>query len=128
LASGVVLDASAILAVLFNEPGSDAVAPLIDRAAVSAVNLAEAHAQLLHRGVKAEDAWRGLRELGCEVCPFDEPMARLAGELAHPLRDPPLSFGGRACLALALSRRAVVYTTEASWERLGVGVEVKVIR
>src|ERR1700678_1187093 len=71
LGSAAVLDSSAILAVLFDEPGSDAVVPLLGGALVSAVNLAEVHGSLLRRRAKADFAWNRVVELGCEVCPFD---------------------------------------------------------
>jgi PIN domain nuclease of toxin-antitoxin system len=124
----VVLDATAILAVLFNEPGSEQVLPVLQNAAVSAVNLAELYAQLLRRGVKPDLAWKSLQDLGLEVCPFDAEQARVAGELAEPSRDSHLSFGDRACLALGVQRKAAVYTTNAAWKRLELGVEMEVIR
>jgi ribonuclease VapC len=125
LVSGAVLDSSAVLAVLFDEPGSEAVVPLLQGAVVSAVNLAEVHESLLRRGVKADFAWTRIAELGCEVCPFDEEQARVAGELPARTR---LSFGDRACLALAVHRKTTVYTTDSSWKNLGLGIEVEVIR
>lgn len=123
----VVLDATAILAVLFNEPGSEKILPLLQNAAVSAVNLAEVYAQLLRRGVKADLAWKNLQHLGLEVCPFDEVHARLASELAEQAQNSNLAFGDRACLALAIQRRATVHTTSAGWKKLDVRVEVEVI-
>lgn len=125
MVSGAVLDSSAVLAVLFDEPGSETVVRLLQGAMVSAVNLAELHGSLLRRGVKGDFAWTRIAELGCEVCPFDEEQARVAGELAMRTG---LSFGDRACLALALQRKATVYTTDAAWKDLGIGIEVEVIR
>jgi ribonuclease VapC len=129
LARVAVLDATAILAALFNEAGSDVVLPVLQHALVSTINLAEAHALLLRRGVKADLSWRSLQDLGCEVCPFDGEQARLAGELAAQSRtSTPLSFGDRACLALAMARKATVYTTDAAWKNLNLNVEVEVIQ
>jgi PIN domain nuclease of toxin-antitoxin system len=39
-----------------------------------------------------------------------------------------LSLGDRACLALAIRRKATVYTTDAAWKNLNLGIEVEVIR
>jgi PIN domain nuclease of toxin-antitoxin system len=125
LGSAAVLDSSAILAVLFSEPGSDVVVPLLDGAMVSAVSLAEVHGSLLRHGAKADFAWNRIGELGCEVCPFDEEQARVAGEL---LIRAELSAGDRACLALAIDRKATVYTTDRRWKNLELGIEVEVIR
>jgi ribonuclease VapC len=128
LASKVVLDASAILAVLFSETGCDALVPLLDGALASAVNLAEVHAVLVRRGVDADVAWRQLEALGCEFSPMDAEQARVAGELAGRRGAGELSLGDRACLALAIQRKATVYTTIAAWKKLALGIEVEVIR
>jgi ribonuclease VapC len=128
LASPAVLDATAIVAVLFNEPGSEAVLARLDGALVSAVNLAEAQAALLARGANADFAWRRLVGLGCEIVPFDEEQARLAGQLPRGTRVSGLSLGDRACLALAIERKATVYTTDAAWKNLGLRIDFEVIR
>ncbi len=128
MASAVVLDASAILAVVFNEPGSDRVLPLLDGGLLGTVNLAEAHTRLLVRGAGADFAWRRVMALGCEICFFDDQLARIAGELVTQTRPYGLSLGDRACLALAMQRKATVYTTDREWTRLGLDLKIEVIR
>ena len=128
MGSPAVLDSTAILAVIFNEPGGDAVLPVLEGGLLSAVNLAEVHTRLLHRGAAADFAWRRLMEFGCEICPFDGQQARIVAELAAQVRPNHLSFGGRACLALALARKATVYTTDAAWRNLDLGIEIEVVR
>lgn len=128
MASPAVLDSSAILAVVFSEPGSDAVLPHLEGGLLSTVNLAEVHTLLLLRGVSADFAWRRVLDLGCEVCFFDDRQARLAAELIEQTRPFGLSLGGRACLALALERKATVYTTDAAWKELDLRIDVQVIR
>jgi PIN domain nuclease of toxin-antitoxin system len=39
-----------------------------------------------------------------------------------------LSLGDRACLALAMERKATVYTTDKVWKNLDLGIEIVVIR
>lgn len=128
MAKPPVLDASAILAVIFNEPGGDAVLPLLDGGLLSAVNLAEVHARLLHRGADADFAWQRIAALGCEICSFDGPMARVVAELAPQTRPWGLSLGDRACLALAIQRQATALTTDRAWKNLNLGIEIEVIR
>jgi PIN domain nuclease of toxin-antitoxin system len=128
LASAAVLDASAILAVVFSEPGSDAVLPLLQGGLLSTVNLAEVHTRLLLRGASADFAWRRVLDLGFEVCFFDDRQARLAAELIGQTRPYGLSLGDRACLALAIERKAAAYTTDAAWKKLNLGISVEVIR
>lgn len=114
--------------MIFNEPGSDRVAPSLQGALLSTVNLAEVHTRLLLRGVPADFAWSRILSMGCEVSPFDEEQARIAAELVAKTRPLGLSLGDRACLALAMQRHATVYTTDRAWEGLDVGINVEVIR
>jgi ribonuclease VapC len=127
LASPSVLDASAVLAVLFSEPGGEQVVPMLQGALLSSVNLAEIHTILLIRGVGANFAWQRVLDLGCDVSPFDEQQARTVGELIAQTRPYGLSLGDRACLALAIERKATVYTTDAAWKKLGLALRVEVI-
>jgi ribonuclease VapC len=128
LDSPAVLDSSAILAVVFNEPGDEVVIPLLKGGLLSTVNSAEVHTRLVLRGLNADFAWRRVMALGCEIRFFDDVQARLAGELAPKTRPLGLSLGDRACLALAIQRKAVVYTTDAAWKNLNLGIEINVIR
>lgn len=123
-----VLDSSAVLAVIFNEPGSDVVAPVLQGALVGAVNLAEIHTRLLLDGAPTAFAWSRVLSMGFEICQFDEEQARIAGELITQTRPFGLSLGGRACLALALQRQATIYTTDRAWRSLNLGIEIEVIR
>jgi len=66
--------------------------------------------------------------MGFEVCFFDEEQARVAAELIGKTRPIGLSLGDRACLALAIERKAAVYTTDKAWKQLDLGIEVAVIR
>lgn len=123
-----VLDSSALLALIFSEPGSEKVAPLVQDATVSAVNLAETHTRLLLKGVPAEFAWSRLLGMGFEIRSFDEDLARIAAELVTETRRFGLSLGDRACLALAIQRQATVYTTDKAWKKLDLGIQVELIR
>ena len=124
----VVLDSSAILAVIFNEPGGEALVHLLQRGLLSAINLAEVHTRLILDGAPSDFAWNSILRLGCEVCPFDDEQARLAAELITKTRPYGLSMGGRACLALAIQRNATVYTTDRTWQNLELDIGVEIIR
>lgn len=127
--SRIVLDASALLAVLNQEPGSESLTPeRLIQATLSTVNLAEVHSKLVRRGVPAEEAWEDATGLIAEIVPFTEEQARIAGGLVaqtHPLG---LSLGDRACLALALAVKAPVYTADRAWKNLKLGVRIHVLR
>jgi ribonuclease VapC len=125
----VVLDASAILAVIGGEPGAEKLTPdLLARAVGSAVNLSEVQAKLVSRGWSSEQAWEDATSPVREVLAFDEAQARVAGDLVTQTRHLGLSLGDRACLALGMALRVPVYTAENAWKTLKVGVRVHVIR
>jgi PIN domain nuclease of toxin-antitoxin system len=124
-----VLDASAILAVLFQEPGAEKMTDeIMDSAVVSAVNLAEVQSKLVKMGHPPEDAWSDANLLKTAPEPFTADQAKIAGSLIAQTQKYGLSLGDRACLALAIALKAPVYTTEQLWRNLKVGVPIHVIR
>lgn len=126
--SGAVLDASAILALLHDEAGADAVGKLLDRAAVSAVNVAEVGARLVDSGMPPPLAGEAIRALGLEVVPFDAELAQASTTLRQGTRALGLSLGDRACLALAQKRGVPAVTADRAWQKLGAPVQVTLIR
>jgi PIN domain nuclease of toxin-antitoxin system len=125
----VVLDASAILAVIGGDPGAEKLTPdLLARAVGSAVNLSEVQAKLVSRGWPFEQAWEDATSPVRQVLAFDEAQARVAGDLATQTRHLGLSLGDRACLALGIALKVPVYTAEKAWKKLNVGLTVHVIR
>ena len=125
-----VLDASAILAALFREPGGDVVEAHYERGIVSSVNLSEVAAKLSDRGMPGDEARELLSGLGLAVRPFDEELAYLAGALRDATRSSGLSLGDRACLALGLAEAVPVVTVDTKWAEVSeaVGVEVVLAR
>jgi PIN domain nuclease of toxin-antitoxin system len=125
----IVLDASALLAILNQEPGAESLTPeLLSGAATSTVNLAEVHSKLVSRGLRPGDAWEAALSPIREVVPFSADHARLAGDLVAKTRALGLSLGDRACLALGLALKVAVYTADRSWNKVRVGVRIHVIR
>jgi len=125
----VVLDASAVLAILNQESGGETLTPeLLSSAAISAVNLAEVHGKLVGRGLSPDDAWEAALSPIREVVPLTAEHARLVGDLVAQTRPLGLSLGDRACLALGLALKAPVYTADKSWKKLKVGARIHVIR
>jgi ribonuclease VapC len=130
LSEAVVLDASAVLALMDGEPGDDAVAAVLPGARLSAVNLAEVVSKLAERGMPAEQAHADALSLGIDVVAFDGDLAHDAGALRPLTRAAGFSLGDRSCLALARSHRAAVLTTDVRWEGMAnaIGVKVQNIR
>lgn len=126
--SDVILDASALLAALNEETGSDAVELALPGAVIGAVNLSEVLAKLAEVGLSEADAWSAVSGLALRVVEFDEDLARIAGSLRPVTRALGLSFGDRACLALGRKLGLPVLTADRSWTRLDIGVNVQAIR
>jgi ribonuclease VapC len=124
----VVLDASAILALLAEEPGADEVEAFLDGGAMSAVNLAEVLQKSIQHGVDTEGLEYDLQGLGVEVFPFDIAQARATAELWERSPRGGLSLGDRACLALAGGLGAVAVTTDRRWSSLDLDVQIRVVR
>ncbi len=125
----VVLDASALLALLNGEPGAGKLTPqLLSTAASSTVNLAEVQAKLVGRGLSPDAAWKAALSPVREAVDFTPEHARLAGSLVLQTRSLGLSLGDRACLALGLALKAPVYTTDKLWMNLKLGIRIHVIR
>jgi ribonuclease VapC len=127
--SRVVLDASAVLVLLKDEPGADKLTPEVLRnATCSTVNLAEVQTKLVSAGGIPDEAWEDALSSIREAAPFTEEHARIAGTMVRQTRALGLSLGARACLALGLTLNAPVYTADKSWKNLKVGVRIHVIR
>lgn len=123
-----VFDSSAILAVLLSEPGSDRVVPVLEGGCLSTVNLIEVHTRMIMLGADPTRAWNRVLDFQCQICQLTETQARVAAELFTATRPYGLSLGDRACLALAIERKAKVYTTDRIWKSIPLSIEVEVIR
>lgn len=127
--NSVVLDASAVMAILNQEAGAEKLTPeILARAISSTVNLAEVQSKLVERGLPPEAAWRATSSSVREIVSFTPEHAQTAGSLVAKTRPFGLSLGDRACLALAISLDAPVYTADRSWKSLKIGVRVNLIR
>lgn len=127
--SSVVLDASALLALLNQEAGAEKLTPhLLGMAVSSTVNLAEVHGKLIERGLSSTQAWEATLSPIREAVPFTPEHAKLAGSLIVHTRQLGLSLGDRACLALGIAVNAPVYTADKLWKNLKLGVKIHVIR
>lgn len=123
-----VLDASAILAYLQDEPGSEMAEEALLDGVVSSVNHNEVVGRLSVSGLADEDVRSVLASLGIRVVDFDEDQAVRAGLMQRKTRSIGLSFGDRACLTLAASLKATALTADSSWLMLDLGVQVRSIR
>lgn len=132
--SQAVLDASALLAYLREEPGAAVVADAIAQGtAISTVNLAEVLSRVADRGgdpvqLCEELVARGLLEGAIAVEPFLTADAAEVARLRPATRGEGLSLGDRACLGLALRLGVPAFTADTAWRGLRTGVELRQIR
>jgi PIN domain nuclease of toxin-antitoxin system len=126
----VVVDASAVMALMLNEPGADVVLAAVRRSLMSAVNVSECCARGVERGAKAEDVLSIIQSFEIQVVPFDLIHALEAAELREPTRAIGASLGDRACLALGRRHGLNVLTGD---RRLAgadptLGIDIRLIR
>lgn len=119
-----VLDASALLAHVFEEPGAPVVAEIINAACISNVNLSEVATRLARDGLTPDEFAGDIRKMNLQVVPFVAEDALAAASLEPDTRRLGLSLGDRACLALGLARGEPVYTADRIWAELDIGVKV----
>jgi len=126
----VVLDASALLAMVQSEPGGDRVAELLldpgQTVLISTLNWSETFDRMLRGGVAEDTVEHLLSRIGVQPVDFDLEQGRIAARFR--LAAPALSLADRACLALALTRKARAWTTDKIWARVKVGVPIEVLR
>jgi ribonuclease VapC len=126
--SKYVLDASAVLALLNQEPGGELVQEALPEAVISTVNLSETVTRLAAKGMPESEIREVISLLGLESISFDEESAIQSGLLYPETHQAGLSSGDRACLVLARKFSAIALTADHAWEGLDIGVEVSCIR
>jgi PIN domain nuclease of toxin-antitoxin system len=123
-----VLDASAVLAFLQGEPGSDRVEAVLERASIGAVNFSEVLSKLSDKGIDGPARRAIAQNLPLNVVPFDWVQAENTADLRSVSRKFGLSFADRACLALGRSLGLPVLTADRIWKDLKLDIEVELIR
>jgi len=122
------LDASALIALLRDEPGAEVVERLLGRAVISVVNWAEVLQRYRAHGIDTTGKRDDVVALGVAVEAFTDEDAEAVAELWQPTRKAGLSLADRACLALARRLDLPAHTADRAWLKVDVGVEVVLIR
>ena len=120
-----VLDTSALLAIVYGEPGRERVVARLADGVVSIVNAAETMGDLVNDGRSLPDAARIMAEFDLTWVVPDAGQAERVAELrtVHGL-----SLGDRFCIALAEARGEALVTADHQWAGLDLKVPVELIR
>lgn len=122
--ASVVFDASAVLALLRDEPGADVVASFAGDGMISAVNLQEVIKELVRRGIPVEAALDMLDALHLDVRPHGRDDAVAAAALYPATREYGSGLGDRSCMALAIAAKLPALTADRAW----AGIDVPELR
>lgn len=125
----IVLDASAVIALLREEPGAETVAQHAGDAAISAVNWQEIAKELLITGIPMPAIKQMLTELHLDVRAHTEADAFDAAKLAQVTQKYGRGLGDRSCMALAMQLGVPALTTDRAWAKLEIpGLEIRLAR
>ena len=115
-----VLDASAVLALIRDEPGGDKVGERVGRAAISAVNLQEVAKELMVSGLNEPTARELIGELRLAVEFHTADDAYAAAALHETTKEYGRGLGDRTCMALAMRMDLPALTTDREWKKIKV--------
>ena len=122
-----VIDSSALLASIYNEPGGEKVANILAGAKMSSVNVAEVFTKLAEVGRLSEEFVETFNSLGLQVFDLDVRQAQSVAELRPLTQHLGLSLGDRCCLALAIQLKATAITADREWKKFKL-CPIKTIR
>ena len=124
----VVLDSSALLAMILNEEGADVAFANAKGGLVSAVSMTEVLEKAAERGVPPRAVFTQQDRLEIAVIPFDADHAMAAAALRPAARRLNISLADLACLSLALRDGRPVVTGDRDWLSLALELDIRLIR
>ena len=124
----ITLDASALLAFMFKEPGYKSVSAIIEESCLSTVNLAEVVGRFSRDGYDSDIVLKYIESTSIEIVPFSKNAASIAADLIPAAKPYGLSLADRSCLALAIEKQLPVITADRIWNKLEIDVDIQIIR
>ncbi len=124
----VILDSSAVLALLYGEPGKDMVAQHGFESQLLSVNLSEVITSVIDKGYDYNKIDPLVDRLRIAIVPYDDALAVVAGLMRSETKHIGASIGDRACLALARREGLPVLTSDKKWDLLDIDVDIRQIR
>lgn len=124
----IVLDSSALLALINQETGAELVAEHLPNAIMSSINVSEVAAILSLVDIPEDTVITIMNDLGLEIIDFDKTQALQTGFLRNKTKAAGLSLGDRACINLAIINNLKVITADKIWSTLDLKCDVVLIR
>lgn len=110
-----ILDASALLALIQNEEGTQVVDSLLDDSTIHSVNLAEVARKLVQKGMSVVEATELLSDLHLDV--IEELSEKQAYHTAN-WTGRGLSLGDSVCLTTGHVYEHTIVTADRAWSKL----------
>jgi len=131
--SNFVLDASALMAYFYQEPGADVVeSAILQGSFISTINWAEVLSTAIHRGEDIDELISKIESANelsrLTILPAIEIDAIQIARLRPATKTLGLSLGDRACLALGLRLDLTVLTADQIWKNLALNIPITIIR
>ena len=124
----VVLDASALLALIKNESGAKVVEELLGNIIMSSVNVTGVAGILLDSDMSLEEAQEAIEPFIDSIVSFDLEYSMACASLKKITKHLGLSLGDRACIALGIKLGVPIYTADKIWAKLNLSCNIVVIR
>lgn len=131
--SNFVLDASALMAYFYQEPGADVVeSAILQGSFISTINWAEVLSTAMHKGEDIDELISKIENANelsrLTILPAIEIDAIQIARLRPATKTLGLSLGDRACLALGLRLDLTVLTADQIWKNLALNIPITIIR
>ncbi len=125
----IIFDTSAILALINLEKGYDLVLPIIDKAIMSTVNVAEVAKFLIDKESYTRAKASTLIDSTLHgIIPFTTSQALTSAEIIKETKKYGLSLGDRACIALSMETGYPIYTADKMWQKLDLDLDIVYVR
>lgn len=129
MSKNIILDSSALLALIKEESAAEVIKPLLKHTIMSAVNVAEAVLILQQFHVQSQESLTLITDIIGNIMPFDTDQAIYIANLEPQVQNKSLSLGDKICIALGIKLQVPVYTTNTTWLELSISnVDIKVMK
>ena len=125
----VILDSSALLALIKNEEGSPVVEELLGNIVMSSINVSEVASILLDSEMSVEQVSKAIEPFIDSIIAFDFEYSILCAALRRSTKHLGLSLGDRACISLGIKLGLPIYTADKIWAELKLeNADIRLIR